>query len=372
MNSKITILSFSDVHLGNRKTSTTHIIDNLRREFADSPAMDDVDIIFIAGDLFDRSLNLSDNDVYEIFSWMGYLLKVCAKRNVILRILEGTPSHDWKQSRLINAVNKNMDIEVDVKFVPTLSVEYIPSLDINVLYVPDEWSSNNDDTWMQVLRLLDEHNLKTVDFAIMHGNFEHQLPEHVVVNSHKVDRYSEIVERYVLIGHVHNTSQHENVLAPGSFDRIAHGEEGAKGYFRLEVNRDGDDYIKFVENKNAKIYRTIDCREMNIEDAINKISNEVDKIPPDSHIRVWATAKDVVSESIGALKAKYPTIVWSSKVETTKSKNKEILEDRRGQYKTVPITEQTIADLVKDRLVNSGHSDTIVNGCLTALREVTT
>ena len=59
--------------------------------------------------------------------------------NIILRILEGTPSHDWKQSKLFIHLNDLTKAGTDVKYIDSLSIEYIDKFGINVLY-PDEIS----------------------------------------------------------------------------------------------------------------------------------------------------------------------------------------------------------------------------------------
>lgn len=104
-------------------------------------------------------------------------LRFCKKYNAQLRILEGTPGHDWKQSRRFELINEEAKLEVDLKYFDTLSIEYNDVTDLYVLYVPDEWEENPEETLSQVKDLLIANNIDKVDIAVMHDNFEYQLPE---------------------------------------------------------------------------------------------------------------------------------------------------------------------------------------------------
>lgn len=174
--SELYIASFSDVHLGHPKTPTVSILRNLRKAFPDTEETGKLDLIFIVGDLFDRLLDMPDPSVPEIKIWFHQFLRMCAKRDIVVRVLEGTPSHDWKQSWLMDSINTQSGYNVDLKYVTTLSIEHIERFGINILYVPDEWLPETDDTWKEVLQHLGQHNLDQVDYALIHGSFNYQLP----------------------------------------------------------------------------------------------------------------------------------------------------------------------------------------------------
>ena len=362
----------SDIHLGHRRTDTDSIIKNLKKALPDTSESDDLDLIFITGDVFDRLFSLHDPAIYEIHSWFSRLLRMCKRRNIVLRVLEGTPSHDWKQCRLLNNINIDAGINADAKHVSTLSIEHIDSLDIDVLYVPDEWSVDSDDTWKQVQALLVESKLTSIDFTLLHGCYQYQLPPHVQTSTHEPDRYCDITKHYVFTGHVHITSRYKNIIVPGSFDRLAHNEEGDKGDYHITVVDDGDDSVIFVKNKSAKTYLTLDCRGLNVDDALGKVTSTVKSIPPESHIRLQALESDVISGSLDILRKKYPSIRWSTKiVSNDKSKNNNIiLSDMRATYKTVPITKSSIVELVKNQLISMDCNDSSIDDCLNALAEV--
>jgi DNA repair exonuclease SbcCD nuclease subunit len=370
MYSELHIAEFSDVHLAHPKTPTVEILNNLRRAFPDTEETGKIDLLFIAGDLFDGLMTLEDPDVVEIKLWIHQLLRMCKRRDIVVRVLEGTPSHDWKQSKtLFNPINENALIGADIKYVETLSIEYIERFGINVLYVPDEWTPDPNDTWLQTLQLLKSHGLEQVDYAVMHGNFTYQLPAVAKIPSHVPERYLSIVKKYIFIGHVHRSSRYERILASGSFDRLSHGEEDPKGHWRVTVRDNGNDDVVFVENKGAKTYRTIDCTGLTIEEALKRceIAHE---LKDGSHIRVAAAKTDPILTSLNVLRSDYPTMHWTSTVTETSTVLANRLVDLRSTFTQLNITRDNIEELVMERLRKLTNDERIINRCLQRLPEI--
>ena len=59
---ELNIACISDIHLGNKRNNARNIIKNLYAAFPDNSKTGELDIIFIAGDVFDSLFSLSDND----------------------------------------------------------------------------------------------------------------------------------------------------------------------------------------------------------------------------------------------------------------------------------------------------------------------
>lgn len=345
----------SDVHLGHPNTPTVKILANLRAEFPDTPETGELDIIWIAGDLFDRLMNLPDPNVFEIKVWVVSFLRMCARRDIMVRVLEGTPSHDWKQSRLMDTMNQQAGIGADLAYVETLYIEHIEKFGINVLYVPDEWEPETDDTWVQVKHLLKEHQLDKVDFCVMHGAFDYQLPSHVSAPTHNPERYLSITEHYVFIGHVHKHSKYKRILSAGSFDRLTHGEEEPKGHLRVVVRKDGDDEITFRENKGAHIYKTIDCTGLEVDKALQKVDTVCSDLPSQSFVRVAAGPADGILVSLDIVKRRFPTLVFSPpKVTNRKEARQATLIDIQERYQPISINRSNITKLLLERLRGEG------------------
>jgi len=307
-------LVLGDVHLGHERNRTVDVIRNLDHYFGwytDKSPFCQLDAIFIAGDLFDHLLNFSSTDVHEIQLWLSRLMRFCSRHNIVLRILEGTPSHDRKQSKVADVVYDLLKCELDFRYIDTLHVEHIESLDLNVLYVPDEWTADTELTLTQAKELIKEAGLEQVDIAIMHGAFAYQLPMAPnTVPKHNEAEYLGLVERFIHIGHVHNFSTFDRIIAEGSFDRLAHGEEEAKGAVVATLSPDGDSF-DFIENKEARIFKTIELKSKDLEKSMAEIKKILAKIPENSFVRIKSTKDHPVYQAFDELKSFWPMYTFS-------------------------------------------------------------
>lgn len=348
--SNLKIAEISDIHLGHAKTPASHIVKNLIKAFPDNEDTGELDIIWIAGDLFDRRLSLPDDGVSVIKEWIHVFLRMCKRRDIVVRVLEGTPSHDWKQPKLMVEINENAKIGCDIKYIPNLEIEYIEKFGINVLYVPDEWRTENIKTWYEVKDLLKKHNLEQVDFSIMHGAFRYQIPSNIVdmFETHDADNYLGITKYLIFIGHIHQFSQYKRIISAGSFDRLHHGEEEAKGHVRATVSVDGTFKARLVENKSAMTYLTIDTTGASLESVYKRLDVLVAKIPKHSFIRILADTTDSVFKSGGELKERYPDVSVTFKSNQTKVKIKPIIT--KDIVKPVNLSPDTILLLMKESL----------------------
>jgi hypothetical protein len=279
-------LSVSDVHLGHLRTSTESILDNLEAILFDG-RIADLDLLIIAGDLFERQLEYNHPASGRILLFVDKLLDECSKHDCVLRILEGTPSHDNKQNKIFDDVFATGKYSCNMKYVDKVSIEYFPEWGARALYVPDlhpvaDIKASIDD-------LMESQGLQYVDFAVMHGAFSHQLPP-MAKEVYDPMEFLKIVRHWILIGHVHFHSIFDRIAAGGSFDRLVHGEEGAKGLLMGTMNFNGDvkkDKIYFIENTGAKKYVTIDCTgHESVEESLVKIEEIVSRLPNESYIRI--------------------------------------------------------------------------------------
>ena len=160
--------SFSDVHLFHANTKTKFIIDNLNRHISNPAFLATIQLLFLAGDLFDSGQDYGDDEVHAATMWGNRLLQLCARHGVVVRVLEGTTSHDRKQSKIFETLMSVGNYEnLDCKYIDKLSVEYIDSLGIRVLYVPDEVNYDTAITEAQIAELLKAEEIEQVDYACM-------------------------------------------------------------------------------------------------------------------------------------------------------------------------------------------------------------
>jgi DNA repair exonuclease SbcCD nuclease subunit len=370
----IRVAVVSDIHGGHPRNPTARIFNNLDQELNNYRVLETLDLLVIAGDLFDRILSFASEEGRHIDQWIYSLLRRCAKTKTKLRVLEGTPSHDRRQSiRFDDNYNKLKKIKhalPDFKYVDTLEIEYIPDFGINVLYLPDEYGASHEDALHQVKALLAEKKLSTVDFAFMHGMFEHQVPPGVNIPTHRSAEYLELVDYLIFIGHVHTPSSYSRIVAQGSFDRLAHGEEEAKGYVRALVQPDGEYEAVFVENRNAMKFVTVAVEDCDLTEALLRIADHLIHIPDGSFVRVSASKAHPIQQGLYVLSAKWPTYQWSLHVTDKREKIADVLAQPLPSYAPVQIDRSNLLEVVQKRLIQRNYSSEVVQACIRALSEI--
>lgn len=346
-------LSVSDVHLGHLRTSTEEILDHLEELLFDG-RIASLDLLMIAGDLFERQLEYNHPATGRILLFVDRLMQECSKYNTVLRILEGTPSHDNKQNKVFVELYATGNYTCDMKYVDKVSIEYFPQWDARALYVPDLHPV--EEIWKNIVGLLESHGIQQVDFAVMHGAFSHQLPP-MAKEVYNPDDFLKIVKHWILIGHVHFHSIYDRIAAGGSFDRLCHGEEGAKGLLMGTMNFGGDpknDEIYFIENTRAKKYITVDCTaDQSVEESLVKLEDIVGRLPNDSYVRVRAGKGNPIFSNW--------SVVTKINMANTWTKDEKLLEEEEtlteaekeeGLESWVPIhiDRGNISDIVMERI----------------------
>lgn len=302
-------LVLSDIHLYHPNTTTREIIDHIDIFFGHYQPGSDytrLDIIFIAGDLFDSLADFSNNDTHLVNVWLSQFIRFCSTYNIKLRVLEGTPSHDWRQSKIIEVIIQVMKATIDYKYIDVLHIEMIEEFNLSILYVPDEWTPSADMTQTQVKQLLKDNHLNGVDIAIMHGMFHHQV-EHIPNKKHCHDEifYLQHVKYAISIGHIHTHTRYDRIVAQGSFDRLRHNEEEPKGAVLIQLDPNGVFEAFFIENKLAKRYVTITFKSMDIDKCSPKLDKLIRSLPAGSFVRIKASKEHPFFVGLDQLKQCY-------------------------------------------------------------------
>ena len=349
MKSTIKYLVLSDVHLGHRRNPTSNILNNLKHTLSQLTATE-LDVVFIAGDLFDRLLDNSMSDVQDINIGIYWLLRWCSKHDVRLRVLEGTPSHDWKQSSHIQTIKEISGIELDYAYVPALHIEHMSDLNLHVLYVPDEWHESTDETFKQIQSLMVDKGIEQVDIAIMHGQFNYQL-QHAPASipRHCENSYLEITRHYIHIGHVHTHSVNERIIAQGSFDRLSHGEEEPKGLVWSEIRSNGTRQYHFIENTRAMVFKTIKLKGKTIDELFEYLDKRILKYPAGSFIRLKGSKDHIGFSYYDEIKKRYLLYQVSKQGEDIESTSIVDIGDL-DDYQSFSITPDNIESLLKDSI----------------------
>lgn len=373
MISEIEGLVLSDIHLGHSNTPTAHIVKNIQKLLNDRTLLSRLKIIWLSGDVFDHGLDLNDPSVYVIRWWIVELLRVAKQYDILVEVLYGTPSHDKRQSQLFVHLNELCEIGAKVRYVSELSIVYIEELDINVLYVPDRARSSNSLVWRDVKRLLTDRRLDKVDFAIMHGFFDFQVPPiaRATTDHHIADDYCDIVKYLIFIGHHHTHNSYRIINVPGSTDRLRHGEEEPKGILHFRVTEQHQE-VKFIENVGAMKYCTFEMENETAEEAYQIIKA---KVGDDKHafIRIRAPRESPAFHMGKELENVFPTYRITFDEPKNADKNKvgaiQSVIETATKMNRVSLTKGNLRDELLDRIKESNPalldlSKKLLNGIL--------
>lgn len=373
----IRITSVSDIHLLHRNNTTPFILKNLDTYLCTDAILSKTDVLIIAGDLFDGPSTFSNDDIGLINVWVAKLLRKCKRFDVCLWVLEGTPSHDMKQSKVFTNLNDILFEQgkgVDLLYVKTISILNVEKFGINVLFIPDECNHDTFDTLVEVKNLMRSKGLSQVDFAVMHGQFEYQLSGAVKPHvKHDSAEYLNLVQYLIFIGHIHKFSSMDRIYSHGSFDRIAHGEEEAKGFIYAVVNQDGSYRCEFVENKGARIYKSIPCVSDDIEHNMRRIDKIVSKLPSESFVRVVSSKDNAILSAQDELKRRWSDINWSFSKDKEKEKDKSDLTaayTQQKKYTPIIINRDSIRNLLVPRLIGMQISPSVMARCTAHISEM--
>lgn len=330
-------------------------------------------MIFIEGDFFDTIMLYNNPYLHRIYSWITALLVRCAKYNIALRILEGTPSHDMKQPRWFVSINEVQKINADCRYFDTLVIERNELLGLDILYLPDEWDSPLENCYVAAKRAIKEIGEVQVDYVVMHGNFEYQLPKVMGLSAHNSALWQELVRYNILIGHVHTHSTYGKIVASGSLNRLRHREESPKGYCSIIGYSDGTTDVTFLPFAEAKTYTTITVPEIEDTDKLVEfINKKLIGIRPDSHIR-WAHENSISLLSIvNYAKVEYPDINFTSKLIESADKvvQQSVLPKISSSRIGIDITKDNISKLLVAELERRGKSHSNISDAETLLQEI--
>lgn len=306
------IAVISDVHLGHSRVKSGKIVGVLEKTFHEE-RMKALDVIIISGDLFDKRLAYDSDDAFVITRWMERFLKLAAKHNVAIRILEGTPSHDNRQSRWMIQYNEMIEANADIKYYENIVIDELIPGGPTVLYIQDEVNHDANKTWKMVQDLMREQGIDKVDFAVMHGMFTYQEPVRSI-SSHLEERYESIVVHLIIIGHNHHHTTSGKIRVPSSTERLRFNEEDDKGHLQFCYSPTEGVYDEFfVVNEEATIFTTIEV----VGKTLNQVIATLKKYngsPDGSYFRLKLSRNDEAYTALTRITVEFPQFNISTKV----------------------------------------------------------
>lgn len=310
--------------------------------------------LVIGGDLTDRPLELTNDYGSEFVQFVIWLLNDAEQNDIEIIVIEGTPSHDWKQARILEQLRESINSKAKLVYISVLSIVNLDGFG-NVLIVPDQWRSSTETTLLEVKTLLREKNLEQVDWAFMHGSFDYQVPVFLRsrLDLHKSDEYLKIVKKGIFIGHEHTRSSHFKINCAGSLERTKHGQEEEKGGLYVEELVNGKVHVEFIRNSKAQIFKDILVDDLTPEQILSKIEKEGVNLEQFANIRLVATKDaDVHNEFIKKYKQVYPEVKWSFKNMSSKEESQTLTEVELIEFSKVNLDTNTIKELLISRLAD--------------------
>lgn len=349
--SDLNVVFGSDFHIGNSKVPASEIHLNLKSVFY--PELEKANIVFLGGDFFDRLLKLDEPASLESITIVQELIDYAQKYNLKIRVLRGTFSHDRQQNAIFNSILTKSKKDVDLVCVDTISLELIKDLNLRILYLPDNLPYKTKEEVMEVINgLLKTYGWDYLDLIIGHGYFEHVFPVNVPHPPimFEYDDFKDIVKGYILMGHVHTTSVYKNIIYNGSFERLAHNEEEAKGFYI--VNRVNDIWgYKFIENVDTPLFYTIELKDTDIEILQEQIDTFVrEKFPtPYGYLRLAHSDSEIKQRLLQLTHDRYPSLVVTAKSTRENNQHRQVIK----QFQTctyISPTKDNLAELTLEYL----------------------
>ena len=280
-NKPIKKLFISDIHYGKDKNKQqTETID---RFFLDHmPTY--IDYLILSGDVYDKQIPLGSDAAIESMEGLIKMAKFCVLHDITFIILEGTPSHDRKQIRMFSKVVEELLPDLDYHYITDLCVRTFKD-NHTMLFIPDEIRPTTQQTYLDVVSLLQEHNVETVDSCVMHGAFKHSLAIAPEEHLHNEEELLNLVEGFIVSGHIHKFQCFNRIITPGSFERLQHNEEEAKGgVLTIEfVKEPHKNEFRFLENEHAKIFKTIHIETETMDEMFLQLNDYILSTPHGSN-----------------------------------------------------------------------------------------
>lgn len=314
MSKKVKVLYLGDIHLGISNSSRLYM--ELSETVLDTIEKENIDIVMIVGDYFDKELVGSHK--YYATKFFADLASLCLKNNIILRMIQGTKSHD--QNQLVGFFGNTQTLLPDLDFKIILTAEEEELLGLKILYIPEEALGDQDSYYAPFKK-------KKYDIIAGHGTWDFVEPAKFLMGNNNIEKVASpvfLVEEwnhsvengFVVFGHIHNGKSYKNkYFYTSSFTRYKFGEEEPKGFLISETDLDTREYkVTFIENKLAPTFQTILFEEaIGVNNLKDKSLIEVRKklrelVDPKGEDKIRINVSDLTSNEITLLQKAAKTL----------------------------------------------------------------
>lgn len=261
------LVNISDIHIG--KKDDMRLKEELEIFFDYLKDTENIDMITISGDLFDRVLTANEYGTTLALEFIQRLIDLYVPE-IDIRIIKGTRSHDFNQLDILKVFREKAGSHF--KIIEKNEVEVFNGY--KILYLPEEYPTDYDDFYKENLLGVDD---KAYDFIIGHGmidfiaftGYEDDSENRVHgTPTHKADDLIRVTKGPIIFGHIHEKQEYKDkIYYTGSYSRYSFDTPSEKGFMVFDIDDDDPSKFKmtFIENTKAPTYAVLDIDKLNLE-----------------------------------------------------------------------------------------------------------
>lgn len=261
------LVNISDIHIG--KKDDMKLKEELEIFFDYLKDTENIDVITISGDLFDRVLTANEYGTTLALEFIQRLIDLYVPE-IDIRIIKGTRSHDFNQLDILKVFKEKAGSHF--KIIEKNEVEVFNGY--KILYLPEEYPTDYDDFYKENLLGVED---KVYDFIIGHGmidfiaftGYEDDSENRVHgTPTHKADDLIRVTKGPIIFGHIHEKQEYKDkIYYTGSYSRYSFDTPSEKGFMVFDIDDDDPSKFKmtFIENTKAPTYAVLDIDKLNLE-----------------------------------------------------------------------------------------------------------
>lgn len=261
------LVNISDIHIG--KKDDMRLKEELEIFFDYLKDTENIDMITISGDLFDRVLTANEYGTTLALEFIQRLIDLYIPE-IDIRIIKGTRSHDFNQLDILKVFKEKAGSHF--KIIEKNEVEVFNGY--KILYLPEEYPTDYDDFYKENLLGVED---KVYDFIIGHGmidfiaftGYEDDSENRVHgTPTHKADDLIRVTKGPIIFGHIHEKQEYKDkIYYTGSYSRYSFDTPSEKGFMLFDIDDDDPSKFKmtFIENTKAPTYAVLDIDKLNLE-----------------------------------------------------------------------------------------------------------
>lgn len=233
------IAAISDIHWGVIDPNLQMRYLEFFREFLYLHG-NDIDLLVILGDYFDSKLSLNSSQALISNEWFHSILDLCEKNSIVLRLVQGTNSHDNDQLEVFSPLENDF---FKIIFSTTVE-ETLP--DLTCVYCPDELlqTSIYEDTYLDEILQRKDIGFFHGSFDVVYGRLLESKPT-ILDKNNVVFRYelwNKTINGPMIAGHWHDGKTYDDLYYCGSPFRYAFDEEEPKGFLLIQYDTESKEY----------------------------------------------------------------------------------------------------------------------------------